>query len=672
MKIPLTGGLLLAALHTTTWAATESADAALAATEAQPLEATVAADFAQLDPVVVTAVPMRDPYTIVTDPRQPRLPLPAHDGGAYLKSIPGFTVSRKGGTSGDPELRGLGGSRLNILLDDTHVLGGCGGRMDPPTAYVFPESYDRIEVLKGPQSVRYGATIAGIVRFDREPTRFTERTVTGFGSLIAGSHDRRDFVGDVTAGDRLGYVRMIGTLSTQDDYEDGAGRTVHSQYHRWSTTGMLGWTPDELTRIEFAAERSDGEAAYDDRGMDGVVFDRTGYTLSFDRMDLAPWFTRLEALLYYNYVDHVMDNYTLRVPPMQPMVSYPDRRTVGGRLAGEFQVSPALEIVAGVDWAENEHGSNQLMGPAAFNYRNVPREDNADFTDSGLFVELERALGERSRLNAGVRADRRKSTALDGINFGGAAPNTSRTSDQQSAFMRLSRDLSGPPVTLYAGLGRAERAPDFWEMRRVFGLDNETLTQLDLGVSLRSDRVTANLAMFTGRIDDYILIVAPGLEAVEARNVDAKTSGLEADLTYRLRPGFSTTVTAAWVRSENDTDGVPLAQTPPLQGTLSLDYEKERYFGGLLFRAVARQDRIHAGYGTIYSLDTGESAGFAVLSGYGGYRFGQGLTATAGVDNILDRAYAEHIQRGSADLGASSRRIFEPGRTLWLRVAAEF
>ncbi len=669
MRTNFLGGLLLAALQTVAWAAPDPTDTANAGGDATTSTAT---DATRLEPIVVTAVPMQDPYTIVTDPRQPRLPLPAHDGGAYLKSIPGFTVSRKGGTSGDPELRGLGGSRLNILLDDTHVLGGCGGRMDPPTAYVFPESYDQIEVIKGPQSVRYGATVAGIVRFDRDPMRFTESTVTGFGSLVAGSFDRRDFVGDVTAGDRLGYVRMIGTISTQDDYEDGAGRTVHSQYHRWSTTGILGWTPDELTRVEFAAERSDGEAAYDDRGMDGVVFDRTGYTLSLDRSDIAPWFTNLEALLYYNYVDHVMDNYTLRVPPMQPMVSYPDRRTVGGRIAGEFEVSATLDLVAGVDWAENEHGSNQIMGPAAFSYRSVPREDNAEFTDSGIFVELEQAVGERSRFNAGLRTDRRKSTALDGINFGGAAPNTSKTTSQQSAFARFSHDLAARPVTLYAGLGRAERAPDFWELRRVFELDNETLTQLDLGVSLRSKRISANLAMFTGRIDDYILIVAPGLEASEARNVDAKTHGLEADLTYRFRPALSATVTAAWVRSQNDTDDVPLAQTPPLEGTLSLDYETERYFGGLLFRALARQDRIHPGYGTIYSFDSGETPGFAVLSGYGGYRFGKSLTATAGIDNILDRAYAEHIQRGSADLGASTRRIFEPGRTMWLRLAAEF
>ncbi|EWH00090.1 TonB-dependent receptor plug domain-containing protein [Halomonas sp. BC04] len=99
--------------------------------------------------MVITAPAMTDPYTVSTDARTPQLPLPAADGGAFLKSIPGFSVSRKGGTSGDPELRGLGGSRLNILADGANILGGCGGRMDPPTAYIFPQAYDRVEIIKG-------------------------------------------------------------------------------------------------------------------------------------------------------------------------------------------------------------------------------------------------------------------------------------------------------------------------------------------------------------------------------------------------------------------------------------------------------------------------------------------------------------------------------------------
>lgn len=666
MRTILLGGLLLAALNMSAWAQPHEADH-----ESQG-EAETANLPVSLEPIVVTAVPMRDPYTIVTDPRQPRLPLPAHDGGAYLKSIPGFSVSRKGGTSGDPLLRGLGGSRLTILLDDGEAYGGCGMRMDPPTAYVAPESYDRIIVVKGPQSVRYGPTTAGFVRFERDKARFTESTVTGFGSTTAGSFDRRDFVGDITVGERHGYARMIGTTSSQGDYEDGAGRRVHSEYQRWSTTGILGWTPDDRTLVEFSAERGDGRAAYDDRAMDGVKFDRTGYTLSASRSDITPWLGNLEAMLFYSYVDHVMDNYTLRAPPMMPMVSYPDRRTIGGRVAADLNLADNLDVAVGADWTDDRHRANRIMGMAAFGYRDVPRLDNAEFDDAGLFVELERRITEQSRFNAGFRHDRRESTALAADGFGGAAPGTTVKSTQNSAFARVSHALGNQPLTLYAGVGRAERAPDFWELRRTFDLDTETLTQLDFGASLRTERITANLAMFSGKLDDYVLIVRPGLEATEARNVAAKTWGAEADLTLRIAKGLSVTTTAAWVRSTNDTDGVPLAQTPPLEATVSLDYDTDRYFTGMLFRAAARQDRIHAGYGTIYSLDAEETPGFGVLSAYGGWRFGKRLTATAGIDNLLDRAYAEHIQLGNAELGASTRRIFEPGRTLWLRLAVEF
>lgn len=79
--------------------------------------ATYAAETASLDEVVVTAPQSTQPLTVKTDPKKPRQPVSAHDGADYLKTIPGFSVIRKGGTDGDPVLRGMAGSRLNILLD---------------------------------------------------------------------------------------------------------------------------------------------------------------------------------------------------------------------------------------------------------------------------------------------------------------------------------------------------------------------------------------------------------------------------------------------------------------------------------------------------------------------------------------------------------------------------
>ena len=126
-----------------------------------------AAETAMLDEVVVTAPQSTEPLTVKTNPKKPRQPVPAHDGADYLKTIPGFSVIRKGGTDGDPVFRGMAGSRINVLMNGENILGGCGGRMDPPTAYVFPAAYDRITVLKGPQTVLHGAgNSAATVMFD--------------------------------------------------------------------------------------------------------------------------------------------------------------------------------------------------------------------------------------------------------------------------------------------------------------------------------------------------------------------------------------------------------------------------------------------------------------------------------------------------------------------------
>src|SRR5690606_22888121 len=77
-----------------------------------PLLAAEPAD-AELAPSVITAVQQSSPLTVVADPREARQPVPASDGTDYLKTIPGFSAIRSGGSNGDPVLRGMFGSRIN-------------------------------------------------------------------------------------------------------------------------------------------------------------------------------------------------------------------------------------------------------------------------------------------------------------------------------------------------------------------------------------------------------------------------------------------------------------------------------------------------------------------------------------------------------------------------------
>ena len=628
----------------------------------------------RLEPIVITTPLMRDPQTLSLDTRQPQLPLPAQDGGAFLKSIPGFNVSRKGGTSGDPELRGLGGSRLGILLGDSQVFGGCSNRMDPPTAYVFPQAYDRVEVVKGPQSVRYGASPAGVVRFERDKPVFTEATTEGFASMTIGSFARTDLMADVTGGDENGYIRLIGTLSEQDDYQDGEGDRVHSNYQRWSGSGIIGWTPGSKSHLELSYDRSDGQAAYDDRHMDGTEFDRTAYQLAYSQRNLTEWLDEISLTLFESRIDHSMDNYTLREPaatmmnPMgMPMVRFPQRHTRGARLTFDSRFSANTALFWGLDVSRDEHSDNRLMGAAAFGWRDADRDDTARFENGGLFAELEHELSARSALNMGLRVDQVSARAES--EFGGAEDGDKQEHSLSSGFIRYSQAMQNRPVTLTIGVGHAERAADFWERDRVFDLRPETLTQLDAGMALRGNRLASTLSVFYGEFDDYILIAA---SAPQARNIEATTWGAEADLTVTLSERFSLTGSAAWVRSHNDSDDQPLAQTPPPEATISLDYADDHRFAGIQARGVARQDRIHEGHGTIYSLDSEETSGFGTMSLYLGRTLFNRTRITLGVDNLFNRAYAEHIQRGSAELGASAQAINEPGRVLWANLNTRF
>ncbi len=639
-----------------------------------------ASESVDLGTVVVTAPTMSDPLTVTTDPKAPRQPVPAADGADFLKNIPGFSVVRKGGTSGDPVLRGLTGSRLNILQDGAEVLGGCPNRMDPPTAYLYPQSFDVVEVIKGPSTVLYGGgNLAGTVLFERRTERFEEAGTRFFLSGLVGSHGRNDQVVDATVGAPEGFARLIGTRSESDDYEDGDGNRVHSAYYRWSGTAIAGWTPNDDTRLELTVERSDGEAAYADRSMDGVVFDRDGYSLKFEKAGLSPTVNKVEAQLYHQYVDHVMDNFSLRTRPMMMsrMVNNPDRETDGARASVELELSSATWATIGADYRTDEHTArmdNDSDGVLALG----PRMDDLSFRQAGVFAQLEHQASMRDSWIGGLRVDRVEATAE--MMIGPVAAGTEDEDTNQGAFIRYEHQYDSP-FTVFAGLGHAERSPDYWERKTDFTLAPEKSTQLDLGFSYLKGPVSGNLSAFYAEIDDYILVdwgMVPmkGFQRIGARNVEASTYGFEGDVTWAFARNWAVTGTVAYVRGENDTDNVPLAQIPPLEATLALDYDNGYWLAGLLARGVAEQDRVSLNSGSIAGRDLGPTPGFSVFSVHAGYRPTPNVKLTAGIDNLFDRTYAEHLSRSGDDVMISgytqTDRVNEPGRVYWLQASVGF
>ena len=103
-------------------------------------------------------------------------------------------------------------------------------------------------------------------------------------------------------------------------------------------------------------------------------------------------------------------------------------------------------------------------------------------------------------------------------------------------------------------------------------------------------------------------------------------------------------------------------------------YEQEDWTAGVLWRSIAAQDRVDIGKGNIAGQDVGTTGSANVLSVNGGWRPGQSLLLTAGVDNLLDETYAEHISRAGAAIPGFDQlgKINEPGRTLWMKAVYSF
>ena len=654
-----------------------------------------AAHANELSPLVITAIAPSSPLTIVTNPKDPRQPVPASDGGDYLKTIPGFALIRNGGTNGDPVLRGMFGSRLNILTNGGMMLGACPGRMDAPTSYISPETYDKLTVIKGPQTVLWGpGASAGTILFEREPEHFGELGTRVNARVLAGSNGRFDKTLDAAAGGPLGYVRVIGNTAHSDDYKDGNGDTVPSRYDKWNGDIALGWTPDADTLLELTAGKGDGEARSAGRGMDGSQYKRESLGLRFEKSNLGEVLDKIEAQVYYNYADHVMDNYTLRTPSgtgmmSGPMASNVDRRTLGARIKATWLWAD-YQLISGIDAQTNEH--RKRMGMGIDTYKDANWSKDADFHNYGAFGELTWYAAERDRVITGARLDRASAKdyrATLGSNMM-SRPNPTydktRADTLPSGFVRYEHDMANSPTTVYAGLGHAQRFPDYWELfsptsgpagsvNAFDAIKPEKTTQLDMGLQYKTQDLEAWASVYAGEIRDYILFdYAKG--SSQAQNINARVMGGELGAAYQLTANWKADATLAYAWGKNTTDGKALPQMPPLDTRLGLTYSEDDWSAGALWRVVARQDRIDRNAGNVVGKDYDKSAGFGVFSLNGAYRLNKNLKVSAGVDNLLNKNYSEHLNMaGNAGYGYPANDptpINEPGRTLWTKIDVSF
>lgn len=644
---------------------------------------------ASLPDVVVTAASIgRQPLAMTIDPKRAIQPIPAADGAGLLKVVPGVSLLRKGGAGGEAMFRGLGASRLPIVTDGATIFGGCGGRMDPPTGYVFPFAYDTVEVVKGPQIVSKGpGAVAGAVTFERNRDKPRPESPTFGAAALAtfGSYGRVDLNGGAVGATKYAYSRLGVNFNRSDDYKDGDGNKYHSAYKRGMFSAAVGLTPMDRSYIELGYERGWGWNAYADRGMDGTAFDRDEYSVRA-QLGLPNDVVRdVGASWTLNKIDHDMDNFSHRevVPNKMGkkmfMLGNPKRDVHNAKAYVDLSYKDKVDGQIGVDYYYDEHAGRGGSGPSAEAAKAARKAAkykwDSKIDNFGVYGESSIGLTERSRLALGARYDHRVSKYNED-RAKAAKRDLSKievTHNTGSGYARFEQDVG--PVTFFAGLGAGSRAPDWWERNRKHGenLDAETNYEADLGLTFQSSRVNGSLTAYASRVKNFILL---DYVKGEARNVDANRYGFDGEVEVTLTPNWKIGATGSYAYGQNDTDDRPLPQTAPAEGTLSVTYSRDRFSATALGRAVAKQTRLAVGEGTITGADKFESESFATLSANVSARLTKNISLAAGVDNIFDKDYSEFLNRAGAEIEGSNPSngmpIKEPGRTFWVSLQGKF
>lgn len=633
---------------------------------------------------------------------------PGRDTGDALRDVLGVSGSRMGGHGIDPTIRGLSQTQINVLLDGAYVHGGCPNRMDPPTSYAQTGSYEEIMVIRGTQTLEYGGGgPGGTLLFERKTERFAadESLRARVDAGYQGNSDTQDYSADLAAGNESFFGRLIGSYTNANNYEDGNGDEVRSSYKERSGTAIFGFTPSDLTRAEISFDKQKTtDALYPGAGMDSPESNNETIRFKFDTRDLGGPFARLKAEYYDSNVDHVMDNYTLRDNTGMKMRAPSTSDTNGGRLVGEINTTAGL-LKIGLDMQNNDRDAERFNDTGPNPVLNSVLWPGVSIEQTGLFAELTHPLDRHNRIIGGIRFDHVTSDAskadidpagmpmspnqLYAIYYDGAQAEKV-TDDNIGGLLRLEHDLANGAGTLYAGLARSVRTPDATERYiasnamapsgRWVGnpnLEAEKHHQIELGAMLNGDRWNAEGSIYYNDVSDFVLrdrFDATGNNASIYRNVDATLIGGEVSAGYRLSDNWYAELGVAYVWAQNDTDDRAIAQTPPLEGVATVEYSQNNWTTGARMRAAAKQTRVDLDSSTGISgqgLDVQETPGWGALDLYATYEVKQGINVDIGIDNLFDKAYAQHLNRANA-FDPTQIQVNEPGRAAWIKFSARF
>jgi len=225
---------------------------------------------------------------------------------------------------------------------------------------------------------------------------------------------------------------------------------------------------------------------------------------------------------------------------------------------------------------------------------------------------------------------------------------------------------------VFAALSRSVRTADATERAMARpnwvgnpDIDPENHHQLDLGVQIDKGSWYLDANAYADWVQDFILRDQFSVAGVTTyRNVDAQLAGVEIAAGW-AQGNWEIWGDATYTYGENTSDNRALAQIPPLQGQFSVAYGRDGWRGGARMNWATEQERIDP------SRDPGTTSGYATLDLFGSYAVSENATLLAGINNVTDETYANHLSRSNI-FDPMVTQVNEPGRTIYVKLEATF
>ena len=626
------------------------------------------------------------------------------DAGELLRALDGVEAVRRGPLGLDPVVRGLRETEVGTYLDGARMFPAGPARMDSPLTHLDPSAIRSIQVVKGPYALTWGAGNLSAIRVETQPL---PRQEAGPAGSVAAGYDSNLQASETTGkvfgkNGRVSYF-VMGAWRQGGDYESGAddagNRTlIPGDFESWEGRGKFGFElGDNSTLVVGGGYQEQGPIDYPGRLLTADFFESTNFSAQFNWSGLGT-VRGLEIQAYRNAVDHGMTNAGKptamdmpgRMPPFALDITVASAMTVaGGRAAADLVLNDAWSAEVGGDvYLTNRDATREIRRASTdmLMFTSLMWPD-ADIDDIGAFGRLAWTNGQ-TRVAGTVRGDFVSASAPTASDYflENVGTDLDESETNLSGALTVSTDLT-PNWTLALGGGTVVRTADASErysdrvpaskaqMAAEFmgnpQLAPERSWQGDVWVDGSFERFAVHVGAFARKIDDYITIEATGLTKLlplspntvfQYVNGEATFRGVDASVTAAVTEGLTFDAGVTYLRGQDTELAEPALGVAPFKTSFGLRYEEPlgRFYVEGSVNLVAEQKR------NALTRGETETTGYGTGDVRAGYGLPNGVTIRAGILNVWDENYVDHLNAKNPFTGI---QIAEPGRVLFVDVA---